>query len=385
MLREEKTVMLLLGIAHSMNHSLFLVLPPLLQNIAADLNMSFQTLGFIATIGFLIYGAGSLIGGPLSDVIGEMKVTRMGTALSGLSTVIFLFSRDPSLFAVGMFIMSFWASFYHPASNNLILKLFKKNTGSMMGIHGAAGSIGQMFTPTLSYILGVLIDWRFAFFFFGVISVLTALQMREIKFDREEPAGEKAGLFEIFKVHGLWIIYIYSIVGGLYGRGVELFFPTFLRISRGFTGELAAVSNSLVLLFGVVGQLLGGKAADRFGPYKVVIASALGVTSSLFILMFTPISEVGVTLFIIIYGIFIFSNQPAMSTLIGQVSPKHLTGVAYGITFFFAFGLGSVSTTIAGYLAEAFNLEIAFRCMFLFSILSLLVALTIPKFAKKET
>ncbi|HIH88907.1 TPA: hypothetical protein HA344_06845, partial [Candidatus Bathyarchaeota archaeon] len=43
----------ILGAAHSLNHSLFLVLPPLLGNIATSLNVSYQTLGLVATVTFL--------------------------------------------------------------------------------------------------------------------------------------------------------------------------------------------------------------------------------------------------------------------------------------------------------------------------------------------
>jgi MFS family permease len=71
-----------------------------------------------------------------------------------------------------------------------------------------------------------------------------------------------------------------------------------------------------------------------------------------------------------------------MTALIGAVSPKNQVGMAYGIMFFFSFGLGSVSTTIAGYLADAFNLEVAFWSMTLISIVALIIAFTFLKSSK---
>jgi len=50
--------------------------------------------------------------------------------------------------------------------------------------------------------------------------------------------------------------------------------------------------------------------------------------------------------------------------------------------FFFAFGLGSVSTSIAGYLADTFSLEVAFWIMALFAGGILLIALLIPRYVK---
>ncbi len=54
--------LLLLGLAHSLNHSLFLVLPPLLDDISRDLGTSFQTIGLASTVAFFLYGLGSLVG-----------------------------------------------------------------------------------------------------------------------------------------------------------------------------------------------------------------------------------------------------------------------------------------------------------------------------------
>jgi len=57
-------VLLLLGLAHSLNHSLFLVLPPLLEEITQDLGASYQAIGAVATVSFFLYGAGRWWVGP---------------------------------------------------------------------------------------------------------------------------------------------------------------------------------------------------------------------------------------------------------------------------------------------------------------------------------
>lgn len=378
-MKKDTGILLLLGVAHSLNHSLFLVLPPLLESVSRDLNVSFQTLGIVVTISFLIYGVGALVAGPLSDYLGALKVVRMSIALSGASTFVFILSKDVHTFEIGMFLTALWASFYHPTSNNLIWKIFTENTAGAMGSHGAAGSLGQLFTPTIAYLLGTLVDWRFAFIFFGIFSILTALIMGKIPASKVSTTREKVSPLEIFGVPGLWILILYNILGGLFFRGVELFFPTFLSVNRGFSGQLAAVSYTLVLFFGVIGQLLGGRAADRYGSGKVLVASSLGVVASMLFLLLLPLNIIGVILFVMIYGLAFFSHQPAMNSLIGLASPKKLIGAAYGVTYFFAFGLGSVSSAIAGYLADTFNLEVAFWTMALFSVMALIVSLAISR------
>jgi MFS family permease len=72
-----------------------------------------------------------------------------------------------------------------------------------------------------------------------------------------------------------------------------------------------------------------------------------------------------------------------MTSLTGKVAPRELIGAAYGLLFFFAFGLGSVSTTIVGYIATVFDLEKAFWIMALLSCGALAVALTIPRVMRR--
>ena len=372
-------VLLLLGLAHSLNHSLFLVLPPLLEDITRDLGVSYQAIGSVATVSFLLYGAGALVGGPLSDRIGYVKVAGISIAVAGMTTTVFLLPKSLGVFSAGMYLMAIWASFYHPVANTLITKLFPVNTAGAMGIHGAAASLGQMFTPTLAYLIGVYVDWRYAFAFFGGVSVVTGLLLLSVPGVRLPEDSELVSPLRILRVPNLWVIILFNVVLGLFQRGVELFFPAFISTDRGFSGQLAALANSALLLFGVVGQLVGGKAADRYSSQRVVIYASAGMVASMLILLLVPSPHLGVPLFVILYGVSLYGHQPAMTALLGRVSPPSLMGAAYGVMFFFAFGLGSASAAIAGYIADSFSLEASFWIMALFASVALGISLIIPR------
>jgi MFS family permease len=378
----DRGTLLLLGAAHSLNHSLFLVLSPLLYEVSRDLGVSYQAIGIVATVAFLIYGVGALVGGPLSDRIGEVKVISLSIGLSGVATAVFLLPKSMNSFSAGMYLVAALASFYHPTANTLITKQFQEKTGRAMGIHGAAGSLGQIFTPLVAFYLGTYFDWRFAFAFFGLVTALTGLLLRRIP----EPirlTGEKVSPIKILTVPNIWIIILFNIFIGLLQRGFELFFPTFLTVNRGFSGEMAALANSAVLLFAVGGQMIGGWITDRASPVRAVILTSTGMVAGILILLIFPFPTVGVVLFIVVFGVAFYGHQPAMTTLTGMVAPSELIGSAYGLLFFFAFGLGSISTTIVGYIATAFDLEKAFWIMAILSCGALAVALTIPWVMKR--
>ncbi|MCW4012591.1 MAG: MFS transporter [Candidatus Bathyarchaeota archaeon] len=351
--------LLLLGVAHSLNHSLFLVLPPLMTTIADDLNTSFGTIGIISTITFLTYGAGALIGGPLSDRIGSLKVAQISIGLGGLMSLVFLLANNVYIFGAGMFLMALWASFYHPTANGLIAKAFPENTGGSMGIHNAAGNFGQVFTPTLAFFLGIRFSWRISFVVFGLMSVLTAVLLNRIEVNEGHMERNTTGYLEFIKTPGLWIVLVYNILVGSLFRSVDLFFPSFLSTDKLYTGGLAAIANSMILFFGVLGQLAGGRGSDRFGSPKVLLIATSGMVVSLLLLMVLP-TNIAVPVFVLLYGISMFGHQPTVTNMVSRLSPRNMMGLAYGVMFFSAFGVGSISTSVTGWLADQYSLTTAF-------------------------
>jgi len=368
--------LLLLGVAHSLNHSLFLVLPPLMTTIADDLNTSFATIGIISTITFLTYGTGALIGGPLSDRIGSLKVAQISIGLGGLMSLVFLLANNVYIFGVGMFLMALWASFYHPTANGLIAKAFPENTGGSMGIHNAAGNFGQVFTPTLAFFLGIRFSWRISFVVFGLMSVLTAVLLDRIEVNEGHMERNTTGYLEFIKTPGLGIVLVYNILVGSLFRSVDLFFPSFLSTDKLYTGGLAAIANSMILFFGVVGQLAGGRGSDKFGSQKVLLLATTGMVVSLVLLMVLP-TNIAVPIFVFLYGVSMFGHQPTVTNLVSKLSPRNMMGLAYGVMFFSAFGVGSISTSITGWLADQYSLTAAFWVNTGVSVVLLLISFVI--------
>ena len=274
-------------------------------------------------------------------------------------SVVFLFANNVTIFGVGMFLMALWASFYHPTANGLIAKAFPENTGGSMGIHNAAGNFGQVFTPTLAFFLGVSFSWRMSFVAFGALSVLTAVLLNRIEVNEGSMERNMTGYLEFIKTPGLWIVLIYNIVVGALFRSIDLFFPSFLSTEKLYTGGLAAIANSMILFFGVIGQLAGGRGSDHYGSQRVLVATTAGMVVSLFLLMLLP-TNLAVPLFVFLYGIFMFGHQPTVTNLVSRLSPRNMMGLAYGVMFFSAFGVGSVSTSITGWLADTYSLTTAF-------------------------
>ncbi|MCW3976550.1 MAG: MFS transporter [Candidatus Bathyarchaeota archaeon] len=372
----------LLSIAHSFNHSLFLIAPPLLLIIMNDLKTSQFALGIVGTASSFIYGIGSLVGGPLSDKINEVKIVTICLALAGASTLILVFANNVLIYGFALILMATWASLYHPTANSLISKVFHGHMAEAMGFHGVGGTLGVMFTPIAAFVLGITFGWQFSFLFFGGLSVVVSLFFFRSKF-KQEKVKSQSSIRGVFKTPGLWKLFVFNVVLGLYMKGLELFLPAYLALKpfqvldKGSAEFWAAVSATLVLASGVPGQWLGGKSADAFGSKKVLVATSVGVLAGLIFLQFTPFWFIGVPVFIVLYGLSFYGHQPALNSLAGIMTPEDRRGMVYGMLFFTSFGLGSISSSITGYLMEH-SIDLSFYVLTVFAVGALLLSLIIP-------
>jgi FSR family fosmidomycin resistance protein-like MFS transporter len=381
----------LLGAAHSFNHSLFVIASPLLTLIMTSLGVTKTEIGLVTMIASFIYGAGALVGGPLGDKIGEAKTITICLAFSGASTLIMLAAGVTSsilVYALALISMAVWGSFYHATANSLISKTFKGRVSEAMGLHGVGGTLGTVLTPTVAFLVGATFGWPWAFVTFGVLCVLLALFFVR-SFGKSEDRSTSSGtIIDALKIRELWILLIFNVAIGLFMKGVELYFPTYVSdnklIGLGLTkderGLWASIAYTLVLAVGVPAQWIGGKTGDKFGSKRVLIFTMAGVCLSLFSLLLFPISIVGIALFIVLYGLSFYAHQPALNALTGFCCPENQRGAVYGIFFFTSFGIGSLSQSIAGYVADNYGgLTTSFYMLAAFGLAALLLAFRLPK------
>ena len=371
----------LLGAAHSFNHSLFYIAPTLLPVIMRVLNVTKSEIGLVSMIASFTYGFGALAGGPLGDKIGEERTITISLLLSGLSTFIMLmtgFAQGIYVYALALILMALWASLYHPTANSLISKTFKGRVAEAMGLHGVGGTIGVAATPIIAGVLGECFGWTWAFTTFGLICIVLALALAR-SFGRKEARHDGQGtLISALKIRELWILLIFNIAVGLFMKGVELYTPIYLYENRNIDLWWVWIAYTAILTAGIPGQWVGGKASDKYGSKKVLIATMVGVCLSLVSLLLFPIPLVGIILFVMLYGVSFFAHQPSLNSLTGFLSPISQRGAVYGIFFFTSFGIGSISQVIAGYMADAYGLDSAFYLFISFAVAALLLSFRLP-------
>jgi MFS family permease len=337
-------------------------------------------------IASFIYGFGALVGGPLGDKIGEAKTIAVYLALSGLSAFIMLAAGALNsiwVYATALILISLWASLYHPTANSLISKAFRGRVAETMGLHGAGGTLGTVLTPTIAGAVAIVFGWPWAFVIFGVVCLLLAPVFIR-GFPKSDNGNANGGtIIDALRIRQIRLLLIFNVMIGLFMKGVELFFTSYLQVNRNISQFWAAVAFSLLLAVGVFGQWFGGRAADKIGSKKVLIGTSTGVVVSFLAFLLTPVSIIGIAIFILLYGLSFYGHQPALNSLTGFCCPQEVRGAVYGIFFFTSFGVGSISQLVSGYVSDHYGgLNSAFYLLTVFALAALILSFRLP--SKKE-
>jgi FSR family fosmidomycin resistance protein-like MFS transporter len=283
------------------------------------------------------------------------------------------------VYAVTLAFMAFWASLYHPMANSFISKAFKVKVAEAMGFHGVCGTLGTILIPTIAWFIGTSLGWPSAFVFFGIPTVLLAIVFSKKAKRIEDTDHSHTKIPDILRLRGLRTVLVFNATIGLFMKGIELFFPTYLTSNIGIDPMWASIAYTLMLSTGVAGQWIGGKTTSKVGCKKVLIVTMAGICMSLLFLLFIPMHFIRVGTFIIIYGLSFYGHQPALNALTGFLTPYGQRGAVFGIYFFVSFGVGSISQLITGYLADLYGLQTAFYLLTAFAVGALLLSLKLPK------
>jgi MFS family permease len=386
MTREERKIIGVTTAAHGLNHGFVLIFSAVLPMLQKDFDTNYFHLGIIGNICFLAFGLGSLPAGILADRIGTRRMISL--YLFGAALFSFLVAFSNSLVGFGVFIgmLGIFCSTYHPASNALISRGIQK-PGKGFGIHGISGSLGVALTPLVAGFLASALGWKIAYAIFGIAGVavgVASLTLREVP--HKDPKDETEG--STFQKEGVksflpLLVFLASAVTiGLCYRGVMTFLPTYMaqKVRVDFLPmegvALGGMMSTVALLFGTIGQYMGGSLSDRYLPEKIYFgAYLLGAPFLFFVGLSTNLL---VVLSALAYAFFHFSTQPTGSHLLARYTGVRFRGAGYGIYFFLAFGVGSFASSLSGYIADLLGLEWVFYSMgFLFVVSGMLAFILI--------
>ncbi|MEC7482743.1 MAG: MFS transporter, partial [Pseudomonadota bacterium] len=301
------------------------VIVGLVPTIATDLGVTLPSAGLLVSL----YAVGVAVGAPVL------------TALTGKWNRKHVLLSLMALFVAGNILA--WQA---PSYESLILARIL--TGLAHGVFFSIGStiatglvakekeasaIAIMFTGlTVALVTGVPLGtwigqnfgWRATFLVVSALGTL-ALIGSALLVPNNLKQSKPATLSEQMKVlvqPRLVLVYLMTILG--YG-GTFTAFTYLAPILQEEAGFAPSAISLIMLVYGVsvaVGNIYGGKLADKKGPIRAltIIFSALAVI--LFALTFTMGSKVAAVITVLVWGAFAFGNVPGLQVYVVQLAEK---------------------------------------------------------------
>jgi MFS family permease len=267
-----------------------------------------------------------------------------------------------------------------------------------LGYHGMGGNLGVALTPIIVAALAGAVHWRLAFAVFGALALLVGTLIHFASGRQPQEATVPAlarGEAPSSSPHAtrtmvvaVVVIYGISVMMGFIYRGAITFLPLHLKenVQVSVLGAdpvvVAGSFTTVALLFGVVGQYLGGYLGERLRREYAVVPMMAVVVPVLFLVGQASglLLVVGAALFAFTY----FISQPVLDAILADYVPPHLQGRAFGLLFLAGFGLASFAGSLAGYIAGRAGTAWVFLALIGFAATALLLTLYLLRIALRR-
>jgi len=173
---------------------------------------------------------------------------------------------------------------------------------------------------------------------------------------------------------------IIVILRAVMGYGLLVFIPLYLIKMRQM--PIAQANSFLTVLSAAIGAgtILSGYLSDSFGKRLVLGISMASITPLVF--LFLKTNEMVGLLILMVTGI-AMGVSFTVAVVMGQIYAEADLGVASGITTGFAIGIGGMSSSLLGMLADKQGLETVMMVIAVIPMLGAMMTMTLPKVGRR--
>jgi FSR family fosmidomycin resistance protein-like MFS transporter len=264
---------------------------------------------------------------------------------------------------------------FHPPAAALAYRLGGARPGLAMSVHITGGTLGFSLGPLLfaPFAQRFGLDWTPLLAVPGLIAV--ALLLAGVP-DVPLPKAGRAG-WRALRPYARPLTLLYGIV--VLRTLTSIAFATFMPVmltSRGMSLAASGTAVAAYLFASGLGGFLGGPAADRFGPRRVIAWSL--VLSVPFLVAATLSIGWKFVVLVAIGGFFLQSTLPVNVTFGQTLAPVSAATVS-SLMMGFAWGTGGLSVPFVGMIADRAGIEATLRGLSLVPLWAAALALPLPE------
>ena len=266
-----RPAVLLLNIAHALDHLFLLIFATAVAAIARDFGFArWEDLMPYSVGAFIMFGLGSLPAGKLGDSWGRRPMMLVFFFGLGASALLAAATHTVWQLAAALTLMGSFTAIYHPVGIPMLVQGAKK-PGATIGVNGLAGNLGIAAAALLTGFLVQAIGWRAGFAVPGAACIVLGLVFArcvpaeaEPPSKRSRPAAVQLNRTELARV--LLVMTLASATAGLLfnlatnGNG-----PLLAERFAGIVNDPATLGMLLAAVYALasVAQVVVGRLLDR--------------------------------------------------------------------------------------------------------------------------
>ena len=338
------------------------VIVGLIPTIAEQLNVSLPSAGLLVSL----YALGVAIGAPvLTALTGKLPRKWLLVGLMALFTVGNLLAWQApgyeSLIVARILTGLAHGVFFSVGSTIATGLVAKEKAASAIAIMFSGLTVALVTGVPLGTWIGQVFGWRETFLVVSALGVI-AMAGSLLLIPNNLPKGAASSIREQLAVltkKPLLMVYAKTALG--YGGAFTAF--TFLApILQQVSGFGANTVSLILLVYGVsvaVGNIWGGKLADKMGPLPALKLMFGGLALILLMLTFTAPHPVLAVFTVLVWGAFAFGNVPGLQVLVVKQAVIHTPNavdVASGLNIA-AFNVGiALGSVVGGFVVKHLGL-----------------------------
>ncbi|MBN2980963.1 MULTISPECIES: MFS transporter [Cohnella] len=348
------------SVAHLLNDAMQSVVPAVFPIFQTSMQLSFAQIGWIA---FTLNVTASILQ-PLIGAYTDRKplpaLLPLGMAFTLLGMIGMALSPGFAALIVSAALVGIGSSVLHPESSRVAHLAAGKGRGLAQSVFQVGGNTGQALAPlmvafilmpqgqlgflwfTLLAAAGIAIQWRVSRWYRERIRLFP-------KPDRRAAAAEERTLSRGFVVAVLGILILMLFSKFVYLASMTGYYSFYFMEKYGLPLENAQISLFALQFAGMLGTLLGGPLADRFGRKKIIWFSILG--SAPFSVWLPYASPTGSVLLCLAVGAILMSGFSVIIVYAQEMLPGKVGTIA-GLFFGLSFGMAGLGSVVLGWLMD---------------------------------
>ena len=358
-------------------------LPALLPFLIVEYGLSYAAAGFLIFACNIASTVVQPIFGHLADRRPNTWLLPAGIVSAGAGLAMTGFAPSYAWTCAAVMVSGIGVAAFHPQGARLVNHVAGERKATAMSVFGVGGTLGFAIGPGL--VTAALLHWGLRGT--AVLALPTTLlaafliwHLAAAPIAASGSASSRRGKSPA-EARDSWGPFA-RLTAAVVARAVLFFgFNTFVPLYwihvLGQSKAAGATALTVFALAGVVGNLLGGQLADRYGATRVAMAGF----ATLLPLAPALIAATNVPAALVVLGLIGFALSTTYSPLVilGQAYlPNHM-GLSAGVTLGIAISIGGVATPLLGRIADQYGLWATLAVLGAVPLVSAILSLTLPE------